>query len=121
MAPSTHATARRLSEAYRPVLRRLGVTRPQYLLLALLWERDGSTPRRLARRLHVSEGAVTTWLAELEATGLVEQDGTATPPDVWLTPRGRALQQQAPQVPSALLCHVLAHLDEEARTHPESH
>jgi DNA-binding MarR family transcriptional regulator len=109
--PSLQATARRLSEAYEPLLRRLRLRRQEYLVLALLWERDGLPVSHLAARLRVPEGIGAAWVEAMVRRGLVERDRSAEPEDVWLTARGRALQALAPRVPSALLCHVLAWLD----------
>ncbi|NNF56762.1 MAG: MarR family transcriptional regulator [Rhodothermaceae bacterium] len=111
---SVHATARRLSDLYDPILGRLGVRKQEYLVLALLWEYDGMTVSRLCMRLHVTEAMMEPQLRAMEQVALVERDRTAKPHDVWLTRRGRALQAQAPRVPSALLCHVLFWLDHEA-------
>jgi DNA-binding MarR family transcriptional regulator len=111
--PPLRATARRLSEAYEPLLRRLRLGRHEYLVLALLWERDGLPRPHLAARLRVAEGMVAGWVEAMARRGLVERDRAAEPEDVWLTARGRALQARAPRVPSALLCHVLAWLDHD--------
>ncbi|HLT45851.1 MAG TPA: MarR family winged helix-turn-helix transcriptional regulator [Rubricoccaceae bacterium] len=110
---SLRATARRLSEAYEPLLKRLGLRRQEYLVLALLWERDRLPLPYLAARLRVTEGMVRAWVEAMAARGLVERDRSAEPEAVRLTARGRALQPLAPRVPSALLCHVLAWLDHD--------
>ena len=110
---SLRATARRLSEAYAPLLKRLGVRRHEYLTLALLWERDGLPIPYLAGRLRAPEGTVRGWVEAMARRGLVERDRPAGPEGVWLTARGRALQPLAPRVPSALLCHVLAWRDHD--------
>jgi DNA-binding MarR family transcriptional regulator len=110
---SLRATARRLSEAYEPLLKRLHLSRQEDLVLALLWERDGLPLAFLAARLRVTEGMVVVWIAAMAKRGLIEWDRSGETDDAWLTKRGRALQPLAPCVPSALLCHVLAWLDHD--------
>lgn len=105
------ASARRLLEAYEPLLQRLRLRRQEYLVLAMLWECDGLRVPQLAARLRVSEGVVEGWIDALAQRGLVERDGEAE--DVWLTAPGRALQLGVPRAPSALLCHVLSWLDHD--------
>ncbi|MDX1419887.1 MAG: MarR family winged helix-turn-helix transcriptional regulator [Rubricoccaceae bacterium] len=110
---SLQATARRLSQAYEPLLRRLQLRRQEYLVLALLWERDGRPLPSIASRLRVTETMATAWVVSMVGKGLVERDRAGASEDVWLTEPGRALQALAPRVPSALLCHVLAWLDHD--------
>ncbi len=38
-----YAAAHRMTKSYRPLLERLGLTYPQYLVLLVLWEQDGVT------------------------------------------------------------------------------
>lgn len=96
-----------LSAAYESVLARLGVTQAQYLVLAALWERDGSTPAHLAHWLRVEVPTVERWLVDMVGADLVEVDADAVPSDIWLSPRGRTLKEVAPDVSSTVLVQTV--------------
>ena len=46
-----YTVSRLITQAYRPLLGRLGVTYPQYLVLLVLWEHDGQPVNDIAKRL----------------------------------------------------------------------
>src|SRR5690606_7604545 len=57
--------------AYRPLLDKLGLTYPQYLVLVALCEDGPSLVKSLCARLHLDYGTLTPLLKRLEANGLV--------------------------------------------------
>ena len=50
-----YAAAHRMTKSYRPMLERMGLTYPQYLVLLVLWENDGVTVSEIGRRLRLAE------------------------------------------------------------------
>src|ERR1700735_1313321 len=54
-----YAASRRMTAIYRPLLEALGLTYPQYLVMLVLWERDGLTVRELGERLQLDSGTLT--------------------------------------------------------------
>jgi len=81
--------------AYKPVLDRMSITYPQYLVLAALWERDGRSISEIAEMLSLELSTVTPLSKRLEAAGLIERRRSATDGRqviVTLTDRGRAMQ-----------------------------
>jgi DNA-binding MarR family transcriptional regulator len=96
-----------MTKVYKPLLRDLGVTYPQYLALLVLWERDGVTVSELGARLFLDSGTLTPLLKRLEGMDLLRRE--RSPEDerqviVSLTPAGRALKKRALRVPEQLLC-----------------
>lgn len=92
-------------QAYRPLLEGLGVTYPQYLVLLVLWERDGQTVTELGERLSLDSGTLTPLLRRMEARGLVTRARRAEDErqvQITLTPQGRRLKQKAHRVPAGL-------------------
>ena len=90
-----------MNRAYGPMLSRLGLTYPQYIALTVLWERDGQTVGAMCRALRSDTSTVTPLLKRLEAAGLVvRRRGTEDERQVfvYLTARGRALQDYAPDI-----------------------
>src|SRR3954451_24599209 len=95
-----HAS-RALTRAYGPLLEPLGLTYPQYLVLLVLWERDGLAVKDIGERLKLDSGTLTPLLKRLEQQGLVarqrgEDDERVV--RVHLTPAGRGLRTRARKV-----------------------
>lgn len=102
---ATHA----MTKAYRPLLGRLGLTYPQYLVLLVLWEGDGRTVSELGARLHLDSGTLTPMLKRLEAAGLVtrarrREDEREV--EVRLTAEGRELERAAVDVRARIVCQI---------------
>lgn len=112
-----YATTNLVVRLYRPLLKPLGLTYPQYLVLLVLWERQAMTVRALGDELHLESGTLSPLLARLQRRGLVRK---ATDPldarrvVVTLTARGQALRARALQVPEALLCRFVDGLGDSA-------
>jgi len=98
-----------MTGAYQPLLEKLGVTYPQYLVLLLLWEGDGASVSQLGERLHLDSGTLTPLLKRLEGQGLVARRRSAKDErvvEVFLTTAGKRLERRASEVPAALLCRT---------------
>jgi DNA-binding MarR family transcriptional regulator len=97
---------RAMVQAYAPLLERLSVTYPQYLVLLCLWERDGRSVGELGERLHLDSGTLSPLLQRLEARGLLQRRRSAEDERrvaAFLTPAGRKLKAKARAVPKAVL------------------
>ena len=104
-----------MTKVYKPVLARLGLTYPQYLVMLVLWE-AGAGPKidrasvgvgELGERLYLDSGTLTPLLKRLEAAGLLLRTRAADDERrviVTLTPAGRALRRRAESVPRQLAC-----------------
>ena len=77
--------ARRVQRASEPVAEALGVSYEAYLVLAWLWEADGSAEVEIARSLH--PGATTARVDELVRCGYAER-AQEDRSRVWLTDKG---------------------------------
>lgn len=102
---SLYAASRAATAVYRPLLQELGLTYPQYLVMLLLWERDGASVRELGEELQLDSGTLSPLLKRLESAGLLER--RRAPDDerrvaVHLTARGGALREQAARVPAQI-------------------
>src|SRR3954470_3587338 len=60
-----------MTKLYKPLLEDLGLTYPQYLVMLVLWERDGLMVSELGERLFLDSGTLTPLLKRLEAAGLI--------------------------------------------------
>lgn len=93
------------TKLYKPLLEPLGLTYPQYLVLLVLWERDGLSVGELGERLLLDSGTLTPLLKRMEAAGWVQRARAADDERrviVTLTSAGRALKQRARSVPGNL-------------------
>lgn len=103
---AVYSTAHAFNRAYKPLLDRLGLTYPQYLVMLVLWERDGVPVKDIGERLMLDSGTLTPLLKRLEAAELVKR--TRSTEDerqvlIALTPRGQALKEKARAVPEGIL------------------
>ena len=98
--------ARSVVGVYRPILERLDLTHPQYLVMLALWERSPLTVTEIGRLLQLDLPTLSPLLKRLEALGHV--DRRRNPADerslqVSLTESGRALRDEALAVPGAVM------------------
>jgi DNA-binding MarR family transcriptional regulator len=95
-----------MTKLYKPLLDELGLTYPQYLVMLVLWERDGLMVSELGERLYLDSGTLTPLLKRLEAAGLVArtrdvQDERRV--HISLTAAGRKLKARAQKIPGCVL------------------
>ncbi|MFB9269413.1 MarR family winged helix-turn-helix transcriptional regulator [Bradyrhizobium erythrophlei] len=103
---AVYSTAHAFNRVYKPLLDRLGLTYPQYLVMLTLWERDGVAVKDIGERLFLDSGTLTPLLKRLEAAELIKRTrSTADERQVLiaLTPQGHALREKAKAVPQSIL------------------
>ncbi|MFI1293978.1 MarR family winged helix-turn-helix transcriptional regulator [Streptomyces sp. NPDC020792] len=99
---SLHAASRAFNGVYRVVLKELGLTYPQYLVMLVLWEHGDTPVKRLGEHLRLDSGTLSPLLKRLEAAGLVHRERSARDErsvEVRLTEEGAALRERALRVP----------------------
>ncbi|MEL6343136.1 MAG: MarR family transcriptional regulator [Myxococcota bacterium] len=101
-----YAASRAIQQRYRPLLKPLGLTYPQYLVMLVLWEHDGVSISEIGQQLLLDSGTLTPLLKRMEDAGLLTRD--RSPQDgrvviLSLTDQGRQLQKRAHDVPELLL------------------
>jgi MarR family transcriptional regulator, organic hydroperoxide resistance regulator len=105
-----HTTAHAFARAYRTHLKPLNLTYPQYLVMKVLWERDGQTVSAVSERLFLDSGTVTPLLKRLEVIGYVKRNRDEADERrvyIHLTPLGRGLYDEACKVIEKLACIVV--------------
>ena len=63
-----------MGRVYKPMLDKLGITYPQYLVLHALWEQDARTIGAIAERLALESSTITPLVKRLAAAGLVTRE-----------------------------------------------
>jgi len=100
-----YAAARKVTSAYTPLLKPLGITYTQYIVLMVLWDQKEVTVGKLGERLYLDNGTLTPLLKKLEQEGYVIR--TRSKEDersviVSLTEKGSALKEKCASIPSSV-------------------
>ena len=110
---AVYSTMLGLNRVYRKLLKGLGLTYPQYLVMLVLWESDELIVSEIGAKLFLDSATLTPLLKRLEANGLVSRSRSAQDERqvvVALTAAGRRLQALSKNVPScvaaAMQCSV---------------
>ena len=96
-----------MTKTYKPLLEKIGVTYPQYLVMLVLWQQDDLLVKSIGEKLFLDSGTLTPLLKRLEASGLIlrtrdlEDERQVR---ITLTREGRALKRRAQDIPSQVLC-----------------
>lgn len=101
-----YGAAMAVNRAYKPLLDQLGITYPQYLVLAALWDRDGQAIGEIADRLALEPSTITPLAKRMEAAGLIVRQRNPRNERqvvVSLTEAGRALRQRCSCLGETLL------------------
>ena len=64
-----YAASNLINRLYRPVLSKLGLTYPQYLVMLALWEKAPRTVGALGEALYLDSGTLTPLLKRMEQAG----------------------------------------------------
>jgi DNA-binding MarR family transcriptional regulator len=99
---SLNAASRAFGGLYRVLLKDLGLTYPQYLVMLVLWEHGDLPVKKLGEHLRLDSGTLSPLLKRLEAAGLVRRERSTRDErsvEVGLTEEGAALRERAVQVP----------------------
>ncbi|MEU5840876.1 MarR family transcriptional regulator [Rhodococcus sp. NPDC047139] len=100
---------------YRPILDKLGLTHPQYLVMLTLWESSPLTSKQVGQLLQLDSPTLSPLLKRLESLGLVtRRRSTADERQLVLelTEAGRALRAEAEAVPGQVIEALGVGLDE---------
>ena len=112
--------ARSVVGAYKPVLDKLGLTHPQYLVMLCLWEASPRSVRDISDALAQEPATISPLLRRLETAGFITRqrmEGNERTLDVRLTPRGAALREQAAAVPGIMMERLGLNREEVGRLH----
>jgi len=94
------------NRVYKPLLDRLKLTYPQYLAMAVLWERDDQTVGSLGEKLFLESSTLTPMLKRLEALKYISRIRDRDDERhvrVRLTKAGLALREKAQEIPACII------------------
>ncbi|CAM5228494.1 MULTISPECIES: MarR family winged helix-turn-helix transcriptional regulator [Streptomyces] len=117
---SLHAASRAFNSVYRLILKDLGLTYPQYLVMLVLWEQGDLPVKKLGERLRLDSGTLSPLVKRLEGAGLVRRERSAQDERsvrVHLTEEGTALRERALEVPRRIMSSTGLDLTEVVDLH----
>lgn len=112
---SLHAASRAFNGVYRVILKDLGLTYPQYLVMLVLWEQGDLPVKKLGEHLRLDSGTLSPLLKRLETAGLVHRERSARDErsvEIRLTEAGDALRERALEVPRRIVSATGFDVDE---------
>jgi MarR family transcriptional regulator, organic hydroperoxide resistance regulator len=104
---SLYSASNALVRAYRPLLDKLDLTYPQYVVMMSLWQRDAVSISDLARHTRFDAGTLTPMLKRLEQKNLLTSEVAEADERrriLTLTKKGRSLKKSAEKVPNQIAC-----------------
>lgn len=101
-----YASSRLVTRLYQPLLDRVGLTYPQYIVLMVLWEEAPCTVSHIARRTVLNTNTLTPLLKRMEQQGLIERTRSASDERsvlISVTAQGRKLKAQCACIPEQMM------------------
>ncbi|WP_218036279.1 MULTISPECIES: MarR family winged helix-turn-helix transcriptional regulator [Sphingobium] len=100
-----YAASNMLNRLYRPVLAKLELTYPQYLVMLVLWQDNPQSVGSLGNALYLDSGTLTPLLKRMEQAGLITRTRDTMDERrvaIGLTRKGHDLRARALDVPATL-------------------
>lgn len=101
-----YTLAKEVIAMYRPILKDLDLTYPQYLVLLTLWEQDEQSVSEIGDKLNLDSGTLTPLLKRMAQKDLVTRKRSTKDErivTIGLTPEGKAKKAQAGCVPGQMI------------------
>jgi DNA-binding MarR family transcriptional regulator len=104
-----YSTSLAMTKLYRKLLRKLGLTYSQYLVMMVLWQQDELTVTDIGERLFLDSATLTPLLKRMEIQELISRNRAINDERqviITLTKAGNALKKQASELPKSVLCAI---------------
>lgn len=104
-----YALSRKVTAIYRPLLDKIGLTYPQYLVMMLLWENQKLTIKEIGEQLMLDTGTLTPLLKRMEQKKLLSRTRSMQDErivEIEITPTGSNLKTAAAEIPTQMVCSL---------------
>ena len=104
---SLYSASLAMTKTYKPLLEKIGLTYPQYLVMLVLWQQDDVLVKDIGELLFLDSGTLTPLLKRMEAAELIQRTRDAQDERqvrITLTGKGRQLKQAAKNIPTDVMC-----------------
>lgn len=98
--------AKEVISLYRPILKDLDLTYPQYIVMLVLWENEEQNVSEIGSLLNLDSGTLTPLLKRLELKEFIERKRKATDErvvSITLTEKGKKSKAKAECIPTQLV------------------
>jgi len=98
-----------ITRLYRSLLDEYELTYPQYLVLLVLWEKDGIAIKEVMKRLKLDSGTLSPIIKRLQNAGLVHKERTAQDERIvrlHLTDKSKNLEPFIAEVQNKVACQT---------------
>lgn len=102
-----YATSLAMTKVYRPLLARLGLTYPQYVVMMALWQQGELSMGQLGKQVALDSGTLAPLVRKLVGLGLITRQRSAGDDRsvlVGLSASGHTLREAAHQVHETVRC-----------------
>jgi MarR family transcriptional regulator, organic hydroperoxide resistance regulator len=102
---AVYATAHAFTRAYKPILDKVGLTYPQYLVMLVLWDKAELPVKTIGEQLDLDSGTLSPLLKRLEQNGLIKRTRDSRDERqviVSLTPKGQAMRGEINTIMSSI-------------------
>ena len=104
-----YALSRKVTSHYLPLLEKIGLTYPQYLVMLVLWEEGSLSVKELGAKLMLDSGTLSPLLKKMEERNLVTRQRQKEDERVVLislTEAGENLKEKAAEIPEEIKCSL---------------
>lgn len=102
-----YSVSRGITRIYKPLLDKLKITYPQYLVLLYLWENGSDTMKNIGNTLYLDSGTLTPLLKRMEKSGFIirkRADYDERELLIFLTEKGLKTKEDSMCIPNKILC-----------------
>ncbi len=102
-----YSASNALLRAYKPLLDKLGLTYPQYLIMMVLWEQDGINIKKISSETFFDSGTITPLIEKIAKKGLIKVEVSKQDRRnkiINLAAKGKSLKEKALEVPKEMMC-----------------
>jgi DNA-binding MarR family transcriptional regulator len=104
-----YALSRKITGHYLPLLDKLGLTYPQYLVMLVLWEENALSVKELGKKLMLDSGTLSPLLKKMEDRQLLTRQRLKEDERVViisLTDSGNKMKENAASIPEEVKCSL---------------
>jgi MarR family transcriptional regulator, organic hydroperoxide resistance regulator len=111
-----YSASRAMTQVYRPYLKKLNLTYPQFLVMLILWQAKSveTTVKDLGKRLYLDSGTLTPLLKRLESLELIQRVRSTKDEReviIMLAPKGIELEEKCEDIPMEMFCNLNVSFD----------
>ena len=106
-----YAASRLIIREYQPLLDKLGITYPQYLVLMVLWETDKITVNEISQKLILNNNTITPLLKRMEQQGIIKRQRSESDErkvNIELSKKGKQMKIEAARIPEKLAASLIS-------------